>query len=423
MRRLLLLPCLFALLAAATPSAALAQAADPAPTASTRAASPIGTNTATVHGAIDPNNQSTSYRFQYGTTTAYGLQTADDSAGSGDAPVDVQAGLADLTPDTTYHYRVIAWPDADPTAVVVGGDHSFRTIAVPSVPSVSVFDTRADGTTLDGRVDPNRSATVAHFEWGLTAAYGNQTPDVDVGKGSTAVDFSAVLNGLTPNTTYHYHVVATNAAGITRSGDRQFKTLRQPTGIALAAPVLSVHFGSVATISGQVQGVGVGGIRVALESSPFPFLAPFARVSNVVAAGPDGTFRLRTPPLQVSTHFHVVTSSTPAVASPDAAVLTQLLVGAHTQPLDRRHYRITGTVTPRVIGAKVTVQRKVGVTWKYAKRARTERIGLGRVGYDVTVGRDRKARRYRVVIAPRTAAYARTTSRSVIVPKLARKRG
>ena len=36
---------------------------------------------------------------------------------------------------------------------------------------------------------------------------------------------------------------------------------------------------------------------------------------------------------------------------------------------DARRYRISGLVTPRLGGAKVIVQRKVGRRWRFAKRA------------------------------------------------------
>src|SRR3954468_11580578 len=150
-----LLPLCFALLAAALwPAGALAQTTPP--TATTNAASPVGLSTATVHGTIDANGQPTSYRFEYGTTTGYGLQTADDTAGSGDDPADVSASLGGLTADTVYHFRVIAWLDSDPdTTVVKGADRTFHTIATPTVSTNSARAVGPSSVTLDGKANPN----------------------------------------------------------------------------------------------------------------------------------------------------------------------------------------------------------------------------------------------------------------------------
>jgi hypothetical protein len=415
-----LLPLCFVLLAAALlPAGALAQTAPP--TATTGTASPVGLSTTTVHGTIDPNGQPVSYRFEYGTTTAYGLQTADDSAGFGDDPVSVSGMLAGLTADTVYHYRLIAWPDADPSATVAGADRTFHTIATPTVSTNSARAVGPNGVTLDGKADPNRSATTVRFEWGTNQDYGNLTAPVSIGRGSSSVEVSTPIAGLSPNTTYHFRIVATNAAGVKRGRDRGFRTSRAPTGITLAAPAVTVGFGRSTTISGQVQGAGVNGIRVALESAPFPFTAPFTSASSVVTAASNGTFRLATPPLLVASRLHVVTRSTPAVASPDFTVSPTLIVGISARRRDARRYRLTGAVTPHVRGAKVSIQRKVGAKWRTSKRTLTKRLSRGRVGYDVNVLRRAKTQRYRVLITPRTGAYARTASRSVKVLRTERK--
>jgi hypothetical protein len=91
--------------------------------------------------------------------------------------------------------------------------------------ATSVTDTTA---ALNGTVDPNRQATTASFEYGTTTAYGNTTPDQDVGSGDAATTISADLSGLTAATTYHYRVKATNAAGTTLGEDQTFATPAAP---------------------------------------------------------------------------------------------------------------------------------------------------------------------------------------------------
>jgi len=48
------------------------------------------------------------------------------------------------------------------------------------------------------------------FEWGETIAYGNTTPTQSK---STGQAFSQVISGLSPDTTYHFRAIGTNAAG------------------------------------------------------------------------------------------------------------------------------------------------------------------------------------------------------------------
>jgi len=95
-----------------------------APSAETGPASEVGRTAAVANGAIDPRNQPTSYRFEYGTSTAYGtstLETPLQAATGGRQPVS--ASLEGLRPGQTYHYRVVA---TNPLGSVVGPDHTFR---------------------------------------------------------------------------------------------------------------------------------------------------------------------------------------------------------------------------------------------------------------------------------------------------------
>src|SRR5215207_5010972 len=129
-------------------------AAQGPPTVVTGAAQP-GTTTATLNGTVDPNLTATSYHFEYGTTAAYGLVTPTQSAGSGDAPVPVQATVSGLTPSTTYHYRLVA--DG-----VAGADATFQTTAATTNPAAPTFsrlsavDKTPTSARLTARIDPNR---------------------------------------------------------------------------------------------------------------------------------------------------------------------------------------------------------------------------------------------------------------------------
>ena len=117
---------------------------------------------ATLTGTVDPNGQAREYRFEFGTTATYGLQTAARTTGAGDAPEAVEADLAGLAPATTYHYRLVA-------GGVAGLDRTFRTAAAPTPPGIARLRA-SERTSTSGRVsaliDPNGSATTWYVEWG-----------------------------------------------------------------------------------------------------------------------------------------------------------------------------------------------------------------------------------------------------------------
>ncbi|HEY8808486.1 MAG TPA: fibronectin type III domain-containing protein [Solirubrobacterales bacterium] len=78
--------------------------------------------------------------------------------------------------------------------------------------------------TLRAEVNPEGKATSYRFEYGTSAAYGQQTPLISIGSGSAAVKVSRFLEGLQPGATYHYRVLATNADGTSEGPDRTFTT-------------------------------------------------------------------------------------------------------------------------------------------------------------------------------------------------------
>ena len=92
--------------------------------------------------------------------------------------------------------------------------------------ATSITDAAA---TLNGTVDANSSLTTYQFEYGTTAAYGQSTPVNTAGDGADPVAVQAALSGLPANTTYHFRLVATNAAGeVSRGADRTFRTNAGP---------------------------------------------------------------------------------------------------------------------------------------------------------------------------------------------------
>lgn len=112
-----------------TPIESFKTTGNPAPVSTTDAAASVGRNVATLVGTIAPNNQATTYYFQYGLTSSYGFQTAVASIPAGTAPATVTAVLPGLAPNTVFHYRLVSSHGA--TATTVGADMTFETLPWP----------------------------------------------------------------------------------------------------------------------------------------------------------------------------------------------------------------------------------------------------------------------------------------------------
>jgi hypothetical protein len=93
------------------------------PLAITGAASGISVNEATITGTINPQGKETSYRFEYGTNTAYGTQ-AFGTVLPEQGEQTVTLSLRGLDSNTTYHYRLVV---SNPAGTSEGEDETFTT--------------------------------------------------------------------------------------------------------------------------------------------------------------------------------------------------------------------------------------------------------------------------------------------------------
>ena len=415
--RLILVVCLLL----ALPSVALAAA----PAATTGAASGVTRSAATLSGAVDPNGTATTWYFEYGTTTAYGLQSAGGDAGAGDDPVGVSTAVSGLSAGTTYHYRLVA-VNADGTAP--GGDRTFRTAAGPSLPSLSSTVAREVGPTsasLRSRIDPNRGATTYHFEYGLSSSYGSRTPEREVGSGDSPVAVAETIEGLQPYRRYHFRVVARNEAGQRASRNRTFATSRQPTAVSLSPAAPRTTWGEGIEVFGRVSGNGVNGIPVALERQDFPFAGPFSSIGAPapVRANRDGSFRFFVPSLFSATRLRALTRTSVSAVSPSVTANVALRVGATVRRASRRASRIRGSIVPAVPDGRAVLQRRTRRgAWAFVRGATPRSAGANRSRYGFKVRKRHTPRTYRVrVIARDGGAHVPGTSRAVRVPALTRR--
>jgi hypothetical protein len=406
MRRLVrVFVCAWAVLAVLAP-AALAQSAPAASTGATGGKTPTS---ATVSGIVNPEGQDTSYSFQYGTTNAYGAQTAPADAGSGTSDVTVAATLSSLTPGTTYHYRVVATNVSGTTA---GSDATFTT---PKSPAPVATTSKANGVTptsakLTGEVNPKGQATDYFFEYGTTTAYGIRTPTASAGAGSARIRVTKVIGALTPATTYHYRLVATSPTGTTTGADVAFTTPKAVGGLTLGASPGTIIFGQSTSLAGKVLPPRSSHVAVTLErasSVAGPWLA-----GRTVTADRKGGYTFTGVAPSSNTFYRVTAGGT---ASQPVLVLVRFRVGvlvSNTHPLRGSLVRFHGRSAPRHRGLRVFIQR-LGADghWHTIRFTRLRGTNPQHSFYSVRV-RIERGGRYRVVVR-HDASHARGVSRTV----------
>jgi hypothetical protein len=81
---------------------------------------------------VHPEGTPTTYRFEYGTTPAYGSATEERSVSVAMRTNSVSAAVGGLQPSTTYHYRIVATGEHGSSA---GADRTFTTPDPPPPPA------------------------------------------------------------------------------------------------------------------------------------------------------------------------------------------------------------------------------------------------------------------------------------------------
>lgn len=227
----------------------------------------VTSSTAQLQGGVYPNGNSTTYWWEYGTTTAYGKATAHFPAGNGTAPVPVAGALTGLSPSTTYHYRLVA-QNQHGTGPMYGYDFTFTTAAAPNTtgngggggslpppngggspsspgggagggggsstnhppitrpvaPSVGkprIAALAGSSATVTASITPFGNRTTYYLAYGTTAKLGKRA---STGTASSMLTGSWRLRGLKPGKVYYLQVVASNAGGTRRSSMIRIRT-------------------------------------------------------------------------------------------------------------------------------------------------------------------------------------------------------
>ena len=107
-----------------------------------------------------------------------------------------------------------------------GGSSPAPSQGAPAVVTSSASAVTSTTATLNGTVNPEGADASWQFNDGTSTAYGNVAPSPagGAGSGTSPVSESTTITGLTPSTTYHYQIEATNSAGTSYGNDVTFTT-------------------------------------------------------------------------------------------------------------------------------------------------------------------------------------------------------
>ena len=196
-------------------------------------ATSITASTAALKGVLNPTKEGApgSYEFLYreSKTECQGegeKQTYTEGA-DGESPEHVGAQLTELLPNATYSFCLLARNEAGETTV--GPAVQLTTLSVKSTfTAESTSNVTATSAGLNAAIDPQGLPVIScTFEYGTSTEYGHSVScehpsAAELGSGRAPVAVSQEIAGLSENTTYHWRLLATNAAGTTTGPDQTF---------------------------------------------------------------------------------------------------------------------------------------------------------------------------------------------------------
>jgi hypothetical protein len=179
---------------------------------------------ATLEGTVNPLGQGpATCQFALGPTAAFGtFAGCDEAVAEGNAPVPVKATVKEeLAPGTRYFFRLQA-SNKNGTNPGQASDNKELITPGPGIREESAVDVSSTAATLETTMDPNGAPTSYYFQYGRRTAYETQAPAAPgLGLGEAVGDVKAPpqqIQGLTPETEYHYRVVAVSQLQVQGGG-------------------------------------------------------------------------------------------------------------------------------------------------------------------------------------------------------------
>jgi hypothetical protein len=334
-----------------------------APSVEAETTSGVKSTEAVLEAQVNPNNQETTYSFEYSTQatgevlngTVVRLNGASALAGFGDQTVSVPVSA--LEAGTTYYYRVLAEneqsiKEGNP---VRGAVESFTTVPTPSTDPVgAVTSTTA---TLNGHLTLDTVDTQYSFDYntGGECTGGSTTSTTDAGSGpGTVVSEATPVTGLLSHTRYTVCLVTSNAFGSEVGAPVSFET---PAGApTISSESVSEVTATSARLQAQIDPHGADttyhfdyGTTVAYgQSTP--------ESSSIGADNSEHSISTEIQGLQpgVTYHYRLVATNSQSLLGgtpgPDQTFTTEAAGGGFTLP-DGRQYELVSP--PQKDGAEI----------------------------------------------------------------------
>lgn len=261
-----------------------------APEVLSESTSAVTTTEAHLEGTVNPNNQVTECHIQYAklsepvTTNEAPCETASVE-GFGEQGVGLTIG--GLEAATKYHFKIVL---KNASAETGTGEAEFETVAPPSeLETGEALELTPTSAEAGGLLNPGGEATY-YIEYGTApcsgSSCGERSTEVFVtGRTQTSVT-PILLSSLKRNTTYHYWLVADNAAASepVHGAERSFTTPNAAPSLIENGPVQAITTSS-AQFTGELNPGGEATYYVEYSTAPCWSLPCGQRSTEAVLRG------------------------------------------------------------------------------------------------------------------------------------------
>lgn len=212
-----------------------------APQVTTLGTSSLSKGGVVLHGMLETQNAESYYAFQYGPTTNLGDATRYAPIDGSTSAIEVMLATWDLTPGTTYYYRLVA---QNAFGKVQGTIKNFVTLnatgpftfnydqalisssdaRAPQVVTQEASSVSSNSAVLNGVLNTRNVETYYSFQYGLTDRLGYETRVAPIAASMTSENIALAAYNLNPATQYYYRLHAHNEFGIVYGVINRFTT-------------------------------------------------------------------------------------------------------------------------------------------------------------------------------------------------------